>query len=162
MKSSRWSREGLLGTRRRRFALCVVLAVCLTGCGAVDDRPHVEGPAPTGVAWRGPVYVEGWATKPLQRPDLVNITEYITLDRLQWRGWGSPRATATGFVIELGCLPACGDDGPLSYPARVVLSGLVKRQYAAYYSRASVTAVRPPAPDWAEDVSDVPLQVPKA
>ncbi|MEV3971312.1 hypothetical protein AB0K68_24690 [Streptomyces sp. NPDC050698] len=147
---------------RRRFALCVVLAACLTGCGAVDDGLRVEGPAPTGIAWRGPVYVEDWGAVPRQRPDLVSLTEYTTLDRLEWRGWGSPRATATGYVIGLGCLPLCGDDGPLSYPVRVVLSGLVKRQYAAYYSHASVTAVRPPAPYWAEDVSSVTLRVPGA
>lgn len=148
--------------RHGRSALCVVLAACLTGCGAVDDGLRAEGPAPTGIAWTGPVYVEDWRAQPRQRPDLVDLTEYTTLDRLEWRGWGSPRATATGFVIELDCLSACADDGPLSYPVRVVLSGLVKRQYAGYYSHASVTAARPPAPDWAEDVSYVPLHVPGA
>ncbi|WP_327699053.1 hypothetical protein [Streptomyces sp. NBC_00459] len=148
--------------RRSRFVPCVVLAACLTGCGAVDEGPRDEGPAPTGITWTGPVYVENWMAEPQQRPDLVNLTDDTTLDRLRWRGWGSPRATATGFVVEFGCLPACGDDGPLSYPVRVVLSGLVKQQYAAYYGHASVTAVRLPAPDWAEDVSDVALHVPRA
>ncbi|MDW4908453.1 hypothetical protein RB628_24715 [Streptomyces sp. ADMS] len=148
--------------RRRPFALCAVLTVCLTGCAAVDSGPRVEGLAPTGIPWSGPTYVEDWQAVPRERPDLISMVEGPPLDRLAWRDWGSPRATATGYVIDLDCLPQCADDGPPSYRVRVVLSGLVKRQYAAYYSHASVTAVRPPAPDWAVDYSSLPLHVPAA
>ncbi|MEV0227485.1 hypothetical protein [Streptomyces sp. NPDC050704] len=146
----------------RRVTVCVLFAAGLTGCGAVDGGTRIEGRAPTGIPWSGPVYVEDGRSEPRQRPDLMDLTELTTLDRLEWRGWGSPRATATGLVLDLACLSGCPDNEPASYPVRVVLTGLVKREYAAYYGHAAVTAVRPPAPDWAEDVGSVPVHVPKA
>lgn len=148
--------------RLPRSAAYALLAACLAGCGAVDGGIRVEGGAPTGIPWSGPAYVEDARSEPRQRPDLMDLTGLTTLDGLEWHGWGSPRTTATGFVLDLGCLSGCPHDEPASYPVRVVLTGLVKRQYAAYYGHAAVTPVQSPAPDWAEDVSSVPLHVPKA
>ncbi|MFF5964447.1 hypothetical protein ACFY64_12015 [Streptomyces collinus] len=45
---------------------------------------------------------------------------------------------------------------------RLVLSGLVKREYAAYYSHAVLSPDPPPAPGWAMDVGDLRLPVPAA
>ncbi|MFD5258626.1 hypothetical protein ACFWM5_38150 [Streptomyces bobili] len=148
----------------RRSALCASLAgllACLTGCGAPGGGARVEGPAPTGIPWTGPVYLLDWESKPHERPDLMDLTNYTTLDWMRWRDWGSPRATATGHVMDFSCGSDCPNGEPRSYQVEIVLSGLVKRQYAAYYSHASVTPVHRPAPDWAEDVGSVPLRVPK-
>ncbi|WP_159053273.1 hypothetical protein [Streptomyces regalis] len=45
-------------------------------------------------------------------------------------------------------------------PVCLVLDGLVRRQYAAYYSHAVLVPVRTPAPDWALDAESVRLYVP--
>jgi len=149
----------------RRSALCASLAagllVGLTGCGTADERLRVEGPAATRIPWTGPVYVLDWRSLPRQRPDLMDLTEITVLDRVKWHGWGSPRATATGTVIDLPCVSGCPHDALPSYPVTIVFSGLVKRQYAAYYGHAAVTPVHRPVPEWAEDVSSVSLHIPK-
>ncbi|MEU1481347.1 hypothetical protein [Streptomyces sp. NPDC005760] len=149
-------RRSALGT-----SLAAGLLVCVTGCGAADGGVRTEGPAPTRVPWTGPVYVLNWESEPAERPGLMDLTDYTTLDWMRWRGWGSPRATATGFVMDYSCTSDCPGDALPSYRVEIVLSGLVKRQYAAYYSHAAVTPVHRPAPAWAEDVSSVPLRVPK-
>lgn len=148
----------------RRAAWCASLAVLmagLSGCAGSEDGIRVEGPAPTRVPWSGPVYVLSWESHPDERPYMLTLTDYTTLDWMRWRGWGSPRATATGYVMDFSCGSGCPHQEPRSYAVEIVLSGLVKRQYAAYYSRAAVTPVHRPAPFWAEDVSRVPLRVPK-
>jgi hypothetical protein len=93
---------------------------------------------------------------------LMDLTEITTLDNLEWQHWGSPRARADGVALDLGCLSDCSDGKPSSYPVEVVLSDLTKRLGAAYYRHAAVTPVRPPTPYWAEDLSNVRLDVPKA
>ncbi|MES5824648.1 hypothetical protein [Streptomyces sp. RG80] len=148
----------------RRSALRASLAgllACLSGCAAPVGGTRVEGPAPTRIPWSGPVYVLSWESEPNERPYMMNLTDYTTLDWMQWRNWGSPRATATGYVMDFSCGAQCPDQAPRSYPVSIIISGLVKRQYAAYYSHASVTPLHRPAPYWAEDTSSVPLRVPK-
>ncbi|MEV0742123.1 hypothetical protein AB0I51_40715 [Streptomyces sp. NPDC050549] len=144
-----------------RASLAACLLACVAGCGTPYGGARVEGPAPTRVPWTGPVYVLNWESEPNERPDLMDLTKYTMLDWMRWHGWGSPRATATGYVMDYACVSGCPHEDPPSYRIRIVLSGLVKRQYAAYYSHAAVTPVHRPAPDWAEDVSSVPLRVPK-
>lgn len=146
----------------RRFAVGAVLAAYLAGCTGATGGVRIEGPAPLAIPWSGQVYVEDWRSEPRQRPGLMDLTELTTLDYLTWRDWGSPQAIATGWVIDLACTSGCPGDAPPSYQVRVVLSGLVKRRYAAYYSHAAVTAVTQPTPNWAEDVTSVRLYVPKA
>ncbi|MET7572016.1 hypothetical protein ABZT04_26455 [Streptomyces sp. NPDC005492] len=148
--------------RLHRSRWCAVLAFCLAGCGTAVGGTRVEGRAPTGIPWSGPVYVEDWRSQPRREPDMMDLTEVTTLDRLKWRDWGRPRATATGVVIDLACLSLCEKGEPPTYRVRVVLNGLSKRQYAAYYGHASVTALASPAPWWAEGVGSVRLHVPKA
>ncbi|WP_062642617.1 hypothetical protein [Streptomyces maremycinicus] len=143
-------------------SLAACLLACLTGCGAADGGTRVEGPAPTRIPWTGSVYVLDWRSVTWQRPDLMDLTDSTVLDRMTWHDWGASRATATGWVIDLPCASGCPHGSLPGYAVTIVLSGLVKRQYAAYYSRAAVTPVHPPAPDWAEDVSAVSLHVPKA
>jgi hypothetical protein len=148
--------------RRGLSAVYAVVAMCLTGCGAVGGEVHVEGPAPTRVPWSGPVYMEDFTSTPREHPEMVDLTGSTTLTRLTWRGWGSPRAVADGYVFDLACLSGCPGDDPASFPAHLVLSGLVKRQYAAYYRHAVLTPVGRPAPDWAVDIGPVDLHVPQA
>ncbi|MET9832178.1 hypothetical protein ABZ078_23410 [Streptomyces sp. NPDC006385] len=142
--------------------LCVLLVMSLAGCGTAVGGTRVEGPAPTAVPWSGPVYVADARSIPRQRPDVVDLTDVTTLYGLKWRGWGTPRAVATGLVVDFACVSDCPRGDPPSFPAHLVLSGLVKRRYAAYYGHAVLSPDRPPAPGWAVDVGEVPLRVPKA
>ncbi|MGW6902882.1 hypothetical protein [Streptomyces sp. NPDC054940] len=150
--------------RHGPLLVCVLLVMSLTGCGTAAGGTRVEGRAPTALPWTGPVYVDDARSIPRQRPDVVDLTEDTTLYGLTWRGWGTSRAEATGLVVDFACVSGCpdGEDDAPSFSAHLVLSGLVKRQYAAYYAHALLTADRPPAPGWAMDVGTVRLHVPKA
>lgn len=148
-------------------ARCLLLAMSflgLTGCGTVADGARVEGPAPTAIRWTGPVYVSDARSISRQHPDVFDLTDITTLYGLKWRGWGTPRAVATGLVVDFSCQSLCphGQDDPPFYPVRLVLSGLVKREYAAYYGHAVLSPDPAPAPDWAMDVGDLRLRVPAA
>ncbi|MEU6140088.1 hypothetical protein ABZ848_06950 [Streptomyces sp. NPDC047081] len=140
----------------------VGLLLFLAGCGTPDSGPWAEGPAPTGIPWTGSVYSMDWRSEPRQRPEMMDLTENTVLDDMKWHDWGRPRATATGWVVDLACLSGCPHETMPGYAVTVVLSGLVRREYAAYYSVAAVSPRHRPAPYWAEDVSRVPLHVPKA
>lgn len=148
-------------------ARCLLLAMSflgLAGCGTGAGGAHVEGPAPTAVRWTGPVYVDDARSISRQHPDVMDLTDVTTLYGMKWRGWGTPRAVGTGLVVDFACVSLCphGNDNPPSYPVRLVLSGLVKREYAAYYSHAVLSPDPPPAPHWARDVGDLRLRVPAA
>lgn len=148
-------------------ARCLLLAMSflgLAGCGTVAGGTRVEGPAPTAIPWSGPVYVDDAGSVPRQHPAIVDLTERTSLYSLKWRGWGTSRAVATGVVVDVTCASGCphGDADPPSYPVRLVLSGLVKREYSAYYHHAVLTADPPPAPDWVLEVGDLRLRVPEA
>ncbi|MET9970201.1 hypothetical protein ABZZ80_30870 [Streptomyces sp. NPDC006356] len=144
-------------------ALCVLLVMSMAGCGtAGGGGTRVEGPAPTAIPWSGPVYVDDARSIPRQHPDVMDLTESTTLYGLKWRGWGTSRAVATGLVVDFACLSNCPHGDPPTFPVSLVLSGLVKRQYAAYYGHAELIPDRPPAPAWALDVGDIRLRVPKA
>jgi hypothetical protein len=150
--------------RLRRLVPCAVLAICLTGCGGVDGGVHVEGPAATTIPWTGPVYISDWFGRAWEHPTQVVLTGRITLDKLTWRGWGSPRARATGVARNEDCLSGCpgGNDTPPSYRVHVVLSDLVRRGSVSYYSHMTLTPVHPPAPSWAKGFVDTYLIVPGA
>lgn len=148
-------------------ARCLLLAMSflgLAGCGTGAGGARIEGPAPTAVPWTGPVYVSDSRSIPRQRPDVMDLTEVTTLYGMKWRGWGTPRAVGTGAVVDFACISQCphGKDNPPYYHVRLVLSRLVKREYAAYYSNAVLSPDRPPAPAWAMDVGDLRLRVPAA
>ncbi|MDC0767655.1 hypothetical protein [Streptomyces sp. HD] len=146
-------------------ALGVLLAMSLiglAGCGTVADGTRVEGLAPTAIPWTGPVYVNDVRSRSQQRPDVIDLTPTTTLYGLKWRGWGTPRAVGTGLVVDFACRSGCPHGDSPFFPVHLVLSGFVRREYAAYYSHAVLTPDRPPAPDWAADVGDLRLQVPQA
>jgi hypothetical protein len=143
-------------------ALSALLVLGLAGCGTVSGGARAEGPAPTAIPWTGPAYVDDARSVPRQSPDVVDLTDTTTLYGLKWRGWGTPRAVATGLVVDFACVSGCPHGDPPSFPAGLVLTGLVRREYAAYYSHAVLTPDHPPAPDWALDVGPVRLGVPKA
>ncbi|MEU5045911.1 hypothetical protein [Streptomyces griseorubiginosus] len=147
-----------------RCLLLVMSFLGLAGCGTVAGGTRVEGPAPTAIRWTGPVYLDDARSISRQHPDVMDLTDVTTLYGLKWRGWGTPRAVATGMVVDFSCQSRCphGKDNPPYYPVRLVLSGLVKREYAAYYSNAVLSPAPPPAPDWARDVGDLHLRVPAA
>jgi hypothetical protein len=142
----------------------VCLAVCLTGCGGVDGGVRVEGAAATTIPWTGPVYMTDWYGRAWQRPKEVYATWRVSLTKLTWRDWGSPRARATGVATDDTCLSGCpdGDDHPPSFQVKVVFSGLVRRGNAAFYSHAALTPVHPPAPFWIEGNDSTDLDVPDA
>ncbi|WP_329222786.1 hypothetical protein OG352_36495 [Streptomyces sp. NBC_01485] len=146
-----------------RASLTACLLACLTGCGAAGGGSgiRVEGPAPSRIPWSGPVYVLDWKSLAWQHPDGLDLTGHTVLWGVKWQNWGSPRATGTGSVLDLPCRSGCPHGDYPDYAVTIVFEGLVKRQYAAYYSRASVTPVGAAAPHWAEDVSSVRLHVPK-
>lgn len=142
-----------------RASLAALLLAGVTGCAAADGGVRVQGPAPSSIPWSGPVYALSWESQPLVHPELMDLTDYTVLDDMTWHGWGSPRATATGWVILLDCTSTCPAEPP-GYRVTIAFGGLAKRQYAAYYSWAAVLPAHGPAPAWAEDVRRVPLHVP--
>ncbi len=148
--------------RLRRRVLFTVLAVCLTGCGGVDGGVHVEGPAATTIPWTGPVYVTDVYGRSWQRPPEATPTGRVSLSKLKWRDWGSPRARATGVARDDTCLSGTPDcfDNPPTYQVKVVLSDLVRRGSVAFYSHMTLTPVHPPAPFWAKGSDDTDLDVP--
>ncbi|MFE7278585.1 hypothetical protein [Streptomyces sp. NPDC057623] len=148
--------------RLRRSALCLALAACLAGCGAVDGSVHVEGPAMTSIPWAGPVYMTDWYGRAWQHPKEVAPLGRVDLDRLTWRDWGKARAWATGRASDTTCLSGCPDGDRPDYRVKVVLSGLVRRGDVSYYSHMSLTPVNPPAPFWAEGYDSADLDVPDA
>jgi hypothetical protein len=136
-----------------RMLWVVAAALPLVSCGA-DGGVRVEGPAPSGSARSGPVYVlDAVGAGPLQRPRAFALTEFTTLGALRWTSWGGATAEATGEVTGSWCLPACEKKG---YPAKVVLSGLAEQERSAYYSRAAVTAPGVP-PEQAAEIKNVQL-----
>ncbi|NUP02230.1 MAG: hypothetical protein HOW59_30340 [Nonomuraea sp.] len=139
-----------------------MLAAVLTGCGGLDGGVRVEGPAATTIPWSGPVYMTDFYGRAWQRPKEVSATGRVSLDRLTWRDWGSSHARATGRATDVTCLSGCPDGDAPSYQVEVVLSGLVRRGDVAFYSHASLTAVHPPAPFWAEGYESTELDVPDA
>jgi hypothetical protein len=52
-----------------------------------------------------------------------------SLNKLQWSGWGSPTATATGEYETLVCSPSCAAGKEQTYSATVVLTGLSGGSY---------------------------------
>ncbi|WP_405671267.1 hypothetical protein [Streptomyces sp. NBC_01530] len=150
--------------RPHRLVWCAVLAACLTGCGGVDAGVRVEGPAATTVPWTGPVYMTDWFGRAWQRPEEFDPTMRVSVSRLKWRNWGSPRALATGVATDITCVSGCpdGNTDPPSYRVEVVLSGLVRRGDVSFYSHATLTPVHPPAPFWAQGSDSTALDVPDA
>jgi hypothetical protein len=146
-------------TPARTAAACTVLAGLLAGCGA---RPGVvsHGPAPTAIAWTGPVFMLDNEGRARREPVLFDLTHLSTFDEMTWQHWGGPQAVGTGWEVDYACLNGCAGDNPDGYRATIVLSGLVRRRDAAYYSHASVTPSEP-LPAWAENVGLVALPLPE-
>jgi hypothetical protein len=148
--------------RRRLGAVAVavaaVLAGLLTGC-ATNNGVVAHGSAPTAIPWTGPVYLLDYEGRPREEPDLLDLTAKSTFGGLVWKHWGGSLAIGTGAGLDLACVNGCKGDGPDSYRATVVLSGLVRRENAAYYSHASVS-FPDPLPYWAEHIQRLALRVP--
>lgn len=149
---------GAWGHAARAAAVCVALAAVLAGCGA---RAGVvtHGPAPTDIPWTGPVFVLDYEGRARREPDLFDLTNLSTFDEVTWQQWGGPQAVGTGWAMDYACLNGCAGDDPDGYRATIVLSGLVRRHDAAYYSRATVTPSGP-LPTWAEKLGQVVLRTP--
>jgi hypothetical protein len=65
-----------------------------------------------------------------------------TLVRLRWHGWGGERATATGSLSELTCVPSCAAGGVKYYPVSVRVAGLGLQGSRAAYRQLQVSARR--------------------
>ncbi|MEU7134698.1 hypothetical protein [Streptomyces sp. NPDC046261] len=126
--------------------------LCGLLCGCADPGGlKVAGPAHTPSPTAGPVYVvEGPGRPPLRGPASLEAGGSVRLTGLRWRSWGGPAAEATGTVSS-------GRDTP--YQARVTLSGLVRKDRSAYYSRATVVAAELP-PERQRALRDLWLFVP--
>ena len=148
--------------RLRRFAPCVALAACLSGCGGLDTGIKVEGSPVTVAPWSGPVYITDYFGRAWQHPASVFPTGRISLDDLKWRDWGSSRPRATGLATDTTCLSGCPDGDPPGYRVEVVLTGLAKRGDVAYYRHVRLTPLHPPAPFWAVGYERMELDVPDA
>jgi hypothetical protein len=137
----------------------LVLAGLLAGCGT---RPGVitHGPAPTAIPWSGPVFMLDHEGRARREPDLFDLTATSTFDGMTWQDWGEPQAVGTGWEVDYACLNGCTGENVDGYQATIVLSGLVRRRNAAYYSHASVTPSKA-LPDWAEDLGQVVLPLPE-
>ncbi|MBO0769791.1 MAG: hypothetical protein J2O48_14000 [Solirubrobacterales bacterium] len=76
-----------------------------------------------------------------------------SLQKLQWKGWGAPRATATAIESKQSCTPSCADGKPVRKHVRVTASELRHGRYTQLSvngQRFSLTAHGPvsatPAP----------------
>ncbi len=132
--------------------------LCGLLCGCADPGGlKVAGPAHTPTPTAGPVYVvEGPGRPPMRGPASLEIGGSVSLTDLRWRSWGGSTAEATGAVGGGWCKQACKDT---PYKARVTLSGVVRKDRSAYYSRATVVAEDLP-PEQQRDLRDLWLFVP--
>ena len=143
----------------RAAAVHTALAGLLAGCGA-GTGVVAHGPAPTAIAWTGPVFMLDHEGRARRAPDLFDLTADSSFDDVTWQHWGGPQTVGTGWEVDLACLNGCTGDDPDGYHATIVLSGLVRRRDAAYYSHATVTPSEP-LPSWAENLGQVTLPLPE-
>ncbi|MFI9720569.1 hypothetical protein ACIHFE_13070 [Streptomyces sp. NPDC052396] len=144
-------------TATRGIAAAGLLGALLTGCG---DPAGLKITGPAASPATGPVtafVVEGPGRPGLRRPASFEVGGTVRLTGLHWRSWDGPSAEATGEVSGTWCMPGCG-----TRPSRaeVKLTGLVRQDRSAYYSRAVVIADGLP-PEQHNELRDLRLFVPK-
>ncbi|MFI1969685.1 hypothetical protein [Streptomyces cinnamoneus] len=118
-------------------AALIVGLLNATLCGCADAGGlKVSGPGLSPTPSAAPVFVaEAAGRPPLSRPAAFAPNDSVRLFDLRWRSWGGAIAEATGALAGAWCEPGCRDD---PHPVRVTLSGLVRQDRSAYYSRAAV------------------------
>jgi hypothetical protein len=119
----------------RRVAFLASL-VLVAGCGGSSGGRTTTRDA---TAPRGEVVLAADCGKPEPRPATIVLAcadAGMTLDGLQWKGWGKAVATATGAINVKGCDPGCADDNrTYTYAVTVEAHQVVtcpgsRRQYA--------------------------------
>jgi hypothetical protein len=158
---------------RRRLALLALAGVAVVcGCGGEDAAPGAAaapaarsgtpdlGPYPkvkTPASVRrqldaGAVGVIDLRLRTAIAPDSLQLNREQRALELEWRGWGTPHATARGKVRTLVCDPTCAQGRLAQAPGTVELSGIrvcgSRRYYASARLRSSdpeVSIVEDPA-----------------
>lgn len=133
----------------RRALLALGLAVTFAGgCSMPDRVPAVhETSAATPRASVTSAVPKTYLAECLedeltQRPVSYTIAcadGNASLDELTWSGWGRPRATAEGVVVQNTCEPDCASGKLRRDPVTVVASDLKARGTAHLYTRLTVT-----------------------
>lgn len=130
----------------RRRALPAVLAgtaLTLAGCGGQalqTSRP----PKTISPSIRTTVLFDCAGTAHVKPSTLVLACADAgdMLVRLHWHGWGGTRATATGSLSELTCVPSCVAGGTKRYPVTVAVTGLGLQGARAAYRQLLIVARR--------------------
>ncbi len=105
-----------------RLASAAALVAVLAGCGTTATRTVLRTSSTTtpsttvaastttsSTTTTAPVYFQGVAGPPAQRPTALELTGDGTLEveHVQWTAWGGAEATGTGNAIYHGCNPNC-------------------------------------------------------
>jgi hypothetical protein len=138
--------------------LAVLVTPALASCGSTKivtktvpaptaTPPAVPTPASTGTGPSAssfttmPVYFQGVAGPPMQKPATLELTGDGTLFvmRVQWTAWGGSTATGVGVAEYHGCTPSCAQARLHVALVSVRLSGVRACSGHRFYS--SVTLV---------------------
>lgn len=136
----------------RSILLAIVGSLVLAACGSSSTttitRPvSTQSSAPsstttvTATTAAGPVYFQGVAGPPLQRPGTLELTGDGTLyvNGVQWSSWGSATATGSGNAQYHGCEPSCAQATPHTAFVAIRLSGIRTCAGRQYYSGLTLT-----------------------
>jgi hypothetical protein len=77
-----------------------------------------------------------------QRPRDLVLSEFSTMSRVTWSVWGPSRASGTGKLSGMWCLPRCADT---PYDATVTLSSVIPVRGKGYFTRYRVSVNLPEA-----------------
>jgi hypothetical protein len=153
-----WSAGHMIREVRRVLLVGVMAAAALSSCGMTTTKTvTTSAPGPSasssssasagtssstnGTPVAGPVYFQGAAGAPLQRPVTLPLTADGTLFvlRARWTSWGGATATGTGTAEYHGCQPSCAEAQPHHAPVSILLSGVRACASRQYYSRVILT-----------------------
>jgi hypothetical protein len=102
--------------------------------------------AASAAAAAGPAALPDCVGKPTVKPRAVVLAcgdGNFGLKKLQWIGWGQPRAAATGVAFANDCRPYCAAGHFHDYSAVIVVDGAQRCGGITAYRRVTVAFVGP-------------------
>ncbi|MBP2706478.1 hypothetical protein JOL79_21955 [Microbispora sp. RL4-1S] len=120
----------------RHVFVCFVLALSVLEAGLVAC-----GAPGSAVAVGPPVFVLNFhhaeQGRSDQRPGDLVLSEFSAMTKVVWRTWGPTRATGSGKLTGVWCLPHCASR---PYDATVTLSNVLAVRGKGYFTRYRVVA----------------------
>lgn len=111
--------------RVRRWARFILTTAASTGMVAMPANAGQHAPGSGQIAFYGDIGNIVSENNPLLvRPSTLLLAEdgSVALIHLQWTGWGTSRALATGVWSASSCNPSCATGTLTNRPARLMLS----------------------------------------